>query len=46
MKLKSIFTIVMLSSFQLFLTQNTTNDTIKLATKTTITTVTTVKDTI
>ena len=46
MKLKLIFTTVMLSSFQFFMAQNTTNDTIKLATKTTITTTTTVKHTI
>ena len=46
MNIKLFFTVVLLSSFQLFFAQDIKSETIKLATKTTITTVTTIKDTI
>ena len=46
MKNKLIFTAVLLCNFQLFYAQETKTDTTKVVTKTTITTVTTIKDTV
>jgi hypothetical protein len=46
MKNKLIFTAVLLCNFQLFYAQETKSDSTKVATKTTITTVTIIKDTV